>query len=36
MTAPKTRRDDATIAEDTVGAAGSLLAVLTGAEPDGV
>jgi galactokinase len=36
MTAPNTRRDDATIAEDTVGAAGSLLAVLTGAEPDGV
>jgi len=36
MTAPNTRRDDATIAEDTVGAADSLLAVLTGAEPDGV
>jgi len=36
MTAPNARRDDATIAEDTEGAADSLLAVLTGAEPDGV
>jgi galactokinase len=37
MTTPDARHDDATIAsEHTVGDAGALLAVLTGAEPDGV